>query len=108
MGGDILSHVLRIHRQHPDNALSDLGKIDYSISAALSPSRRTPTEFAYAARARNDVPSFRIIHQDFLKLMVLVVIQIFLNKASKEPSLNEAEIDILYGIAVWSQEPKRE
>ena len=33
--------------------------------------------------------------------MILIVIQVFLNKASKEPGLNEAEHSALYGVAVW-------
>src|SRR5688572_22914496 len=34
--GDVLGHVLRIDRQHPDNALSELRKINDAIATSLS------------------------------------------------------------------------
>ena len=41
--------------------------------------------------AGNDIASLRFVHQNTLKFPILIIIQVFLNKASKEPSLNEAK-----------------
>ena len=63
----------------------------HAIPAALPSTRRAPAKFAHAARARNDVTGLRVIHQGTLKFPILIVIEIFQNKARKQPSLNEAE-----------------
>src|SRR5690606_30152193 len=55
MRRDVLGLVLRIDRQHPDNALGDPDEVDHPHATSLAPSGCGPSQLPDASRPRNDV-----------------------------------------------------
>jgi len=82
---------LWIHRQHPDHARSGLGQIDHAIPTTLAPAWGSPPELAQATGVRDKVSTLRQFDQGDLKLSILLIRQVFLDKSSEELRLNKTE-----------------
>ena len=90
MGRNGISHSLRVHRQHPDDAFRAAHVVDDPIPAAFASTRSCPAQLSDPASSGNDRPQFRVVDQGLLQLCVLLVRKLLLHQTRKEPSLDEA------------------
>src|SRR5690606_6218903 len=89
MRRDVLGLVLRIDRQHPDNALGDPDEVDHPHATSLAPSGCGPSQLPDASRPRNDVSGLGVLRQMSLKRCVLLVRQVVADEPSEERRFDE-------------------
>ena len=65
--GDGLRDVLRVDRQHPDDARFTANKVDHAHTSALAASAHSSAELSDASGAGDDISEFRVLHQRFLE-----------------------------------------
>ena len=91
MGGNILGHVLRVERKHPNLTMPSAQKVDDAKAATFSPTGHALSHFAHTAGAGNDRTDFGIRNQHLLEPRIFVVTQVLLHKAREQLGLDEAD-----------------
>ena len=91
MGGNILGHVLRVEREHPDLTVPSAQKVDDPKAATLAPTGHAPSHLAHTAGAGNDRTDFGVRSQRLLEPQIFVVTQALLHKAREQLGLDEAD-----------------
>lgn len=89
MGRNTFRHVLRINRQHPNDLLSEPGKVDNAITTTSSAPGSAPAELPYATGARNEVPCARIFDQGHLEPSVFIIGRVIINQSGKQFCLDK-------------------
>src|SRR5262245_55761566 len=91
MDGNVLRDVLRVDRQHPDDARLLANKVDHAHTSALPASTRPPPDIPHPTRAWDHITKVRILGESLLKRRVFLVGEAVPDQLREEGGLNEGE-----------------
>lgn len=89
--GNVLRHVLRVHRQWPDQAVDSLHVMDDTVSASLTAPRATHRSLRMPPEPGITGPASGSCTKAYCQAVVLVVAQVLEDELCEQPRLDEAE-----------------
>jgi len=90
MDRNVLRDVLRVDRQHPDDAGLMADEVDHAHAAALSASACPPSSLPHTTGPRDDVAELRILGEGELKRSVLPVGEVLADQLREEGASTKA------------------